>query len=219
MTTTRWWLLRHAPVINPERRIYGQGDIEADTTEGEPFRRLAETLPRGAVWLTTHLRRTQQTASAIRAAWSADDPPPEPAVIPDLAEQHFGSWQGMTHAELGARQPRAAHRFWLAPAAERPPGGESFVDVIGRVAGALAALTLEHSGRDIVAVVHGGPIRAALGHALALDPEAALRFRIDTLSLTRLDAIPLGTGVTAWRVEGVNLPPGAFPPPPPAPPA
>lgn len=211
---TRWWLLRHAPVINPERRIYGQGDVEADTSEPEPFRRLAAVLPTGAVWLSTHLRRTQQTAAAIRAAWADAETPPEPAVETALAEQHFGAWQGLTHGELNARKPRAAHRFWLAPAHERPPGGESFEDLSARVAAALVRLTADHAGRDVVAVLHGGSIRAALGLALALDPEAALRFRIDTLSLTRIDAIAEAHGAVAWRVEAVNLPPGALPPAP-----
>lgn len=214
---TRWWLIRHAPVINPERRIYGQGDIEADTSEVEPFRQLAAALPRDAVWVATQLRRTQQTAAALRAAWVGGEPPAEPAIEPSLAEQHFGTWQGLTHAELGSQQPRAAHRFWLAPATYTPPGGESFVQVIGRVSATLTRLSLDHRGRDVVAVVHGGPVRAALSHALSLDPDAALRFRVDTLSLTRLDALHEGGGIGAWRVEAVNLPPGATPPVPVAP--
>jgi alpha-ribazole phosphatase len=31
-----------------------------------------------------------------------------------------------------------------------------------------------HAGRDVIAVAHGGTIRAALGLALGLDPEASL---------------------------------------------
>ncbi|MGQ9365575.1 histidine phosphatase family protein [Azospirillum sp. ST 5-10] len=208
VVTTRWWLIRHAPVVNPHRRIYGQTDIDCDTADSASFAALAAGLPRGAVWLATPLARTRLTAAAIRAAWGAE-PPPEPEPVAALAEQHFGAWTGLTHDELHARQPAAAHRFWIAPASERPPEGESFTDVVARVAAALDRLTAAHAGRDVVAVVHGGPIRAALTHALHLDPEAALRFRIDTLSLTRLDHIAVDDQPPAWRVSGVNLPPGA----------
>lgn len=212
--TTRWWLVRHAPVINPEGRIYGQGDIDVDVGDGAAFRALAAVLPRGAVWLATPLARTARTADAIREAWENGEPPPaQPVPVGDLVEQHFGAWQGLTHDELNARQPRAAQRFWSAPATERPPGGESFADMAGRVGAAILRLSAEHAGRDVVCVTHGGPIRAALRLALGVEAEAALRFRIDALSLTRLDAIlEPGAAAPAWRVDGVNLPPGAVPP-------
>lgn len=199
--TTRWWLIRHAPVVNPGRLIYGRSEVEADTGDTAAFEALAAAMPADALWVATPLSRTRKTVAAIGVATA------EPLIEPDLAEQHFGEWQGLTHDEVNARYPRTAHRFWLAPAAERPPGGESFVDLMARVSAAMLRLTAEHAGRDIVAVAHGGTIRAALALALDLDPEAALRFRIDTLSRTRLDHIALEDGAAAWRVEGVNLPP------------
>ena len=70
-----------------------------------------------------------------------------------------------------------------------------------------------HAGRDIVAVTHGGTIRAALAIALGLDPEQALAFTVDNCSLTRLDHIagPLGSHApeseSAWRVVFVNARP------------
>jgi len=48
-------------------------------------------------------------------------------------------------------------------------------------------------------VVHSGTVRAALAIALDLSAEAALRFAIDPLSLTRIDKVAGG-----WRVVGVN---------------
>lgn len=207
--TTRWWLLRHSPVINPQRHIYGQRDVEADTHDEAPFRALAAALPRDAVWLTTTLTRTKRTAQAIREAWAGGDAPADaPRAIPELIEQSFGDWQGMTHDEIRERYPRSAHRFWVAPATERPPGGESFVELVARVSPTLQRLSEEYAGRDVVAVVHGGTIRAALAMALGVDAERVLAFRIDTLSLTRLDAI--SASPIAWRVAGVNLPPGSL---------
>ena len=81
------------------------------------------------------------------------------------------------------------------PAGNAPPGGESFVDQISRTVAGLAALP---SG-DAVLVVHSGTIRAVLAIALDLAPDAALRFVIDPLSLTRIDRLERG-----WRVGAVN---------------
>ncbi len=183
MTKTRWWWVRHAPVTATGGRIYGQSDPPCDTGDGATFRALAAMLPAHAVLVTSNLQRTAQTADAIAAA-GLDLPPP--IAESAMAEQNFGDWQGRTPAdvydELGVR-----HAFWLMPAHSRPPGGETFAELMDRVRGAILRLTHDHRGRDIICVAHGGTIRAALGIALGLDPERALTFSIDNCSLTRID--------------------------------
>jgi len=215
--TTRWWWIRHAPVINPGGRIYGQRDVPADTSDAPAFAALAARMPLDAVWLATPLQRTQATAAAIQANMNAANPPP-PEIEPAFIEQHFGDWQGLTYDEIGAYgrvRPGTkgigveGHKFWLAPAHTRPPGGESFVDVMARVAARVRDLTARYAGRDIVVVAHGGSIRAALAYALDLHPETALAFTIDTLSLTRLDHVTGPGAGHAWRVNAINLPPFA----------
>ena len=185
MTTTRWWWVRHAPVVGHDGRIYGNRDVPCDCSEEAVFRGLAAVLPDAAVWVVTPLGRTRATAAAI--ARHHNSTPDDFEVEPRLVEQDFGDWQGLTYAELDAARSGAWHRFWLAPSEEVPPGGESFSAVSARVAEAIEALTRRHAGRDIVCVSHGGPIRAALGHALGMTPEQALAFAIDNCALTRLD--------------------------------
>ncbi|MET1028489.1 MAG: histidine phosphatase family protein [Dongiaceae bacterium] len=200
---TRWWLIRHAPVIGAAGRIYGQADLDCDCSDVSLFAELAMLLPVEPVWLVTPLRRTQATAAALHHALG-HDVAPAVEVEPDLAEQHFGDWQGMTYAELEARRDGAYHRFWHAPADHAPPNGESFKDVVARVARAIDRRTQAHLGRDIVAVTHGGAIRAALAVALDLDPERALGFAIDTCSVTRIDRIDGPGEGASWRIVAVN---------------
>ncbi|MBM3542777.1 MAG: histidine phosphatase family protein [Alphaproteobacteria bacterium] len=205
-TVTRWWWVRHAPVADDGGRIYGQLDLVADVSDRAAFQSLAQRLPKDAVWLTSHLSRTRDTAQAIvREGLTA----PAFKADAELAEQSFGDWQGQPRREIYARFS-AWPGFWLAPADHAPPGGESFAQMVARVRAAVRGHTSAHAGRDIVAVTHGGTIRAALAVALDLAPAAALGFSVDNLSLTRLDhiATPNGEGAGAWRVVGVNQPPG-----------
>lgn len=204
---TRWWWIRHAPVLGHDGRIYGNLDVDCDCSDEPLFRTLAARLPGDAVWIVTPLKRTQATAAAIARHHPAG--PTDLHVEPLLAEQDFGRWQGLTYAELATGSDGAWHRFWLAPAAEVPPGGESFAALAARVAGAIETLTRRHAGRDIVCISHGGPIRAALAHALSATPEQALSFAVDNCSLTRLDHFAGAQSAEermggSWRIAMVN---------------
>ena len=192
--------------------IYGQDDLAADCSNSAPFRWLAEVLPRDALWVVPPLQRTRQTAEAIHAHRREETAAESGGfhVEPGFVEQHFGDWQGRSHGELERLRDGEWHRFWLAPADTRPPGGESFFDVVERVSDAVQRLSAQHAGRDIVVVAHGGSIRAAVAHALGLEPERALALSVDNCSLTRLDHIAgaVGShdqdGEHSWRVGRFN---------------
>ena len=201
---TRWWLIRHAPVINPSGTIYGQQNLEANCSDEPTFRDLAKRLPSQALWLVTPLKRTQQTSQALLAMFDESDEMTSiiPEVETDLIEQNLGAWQGQDYHTF-YRQ----HGSSIMLAAVAPPGGECFTDVCRRVARVIERRSRDHGRdeQDIITIAHGGSIRAALAFALGIEPEMALRFCIDTLSLTRFDYIYDDPPVA--RVLSVNIPP------------
>ena len=156
---TRWWWVRHAPVVGFDCRFYGGADVDCDVSDTASFENLAGWLPKDAVWITSHLKRAHETADALISAGIIPD---ERLEDPDIGEQQYGEWEGITYTELAERQLEAAnggpcYKFWLAPADHRAPGGgESFVDVIDRVSSVMRRVSKTHEGRDIVAVSHGG---------------------------------------------------------------
>ena len=85
----------------------------------------------------------------------------------------------------------------------------SFADLIVRTAETIDQYTVDHAGKDIVAVCHGGTIRAAVAHILDLTPELGMSLAIDTLSVTRLEHVEggllRGKG-GAWRIGAINQP-------------
>ena len=201
MTTTSFWLIRHALVEeNARAYLYGTMDVEICPTtlveQAPMYQALAARLPRPARWYVTPLSRTRRTAEAIqRAGYGEAQLDVEPALI----EQQMGEWQGLIYADLPARLTMEKHAFWPFNAQEQPPGGESFVAVIDRVGDGLERLADAHEGDDVVIVSHGGAIRAAVAHALQVGAHNALHLSINNLSLTRLERHP-----GAWRVVCVN---------------
>jgi broad specificity phosphatase PhoE len=107
VVTTRWWLVRYAPVRSDGGNIYGQKDIACDTGDREVFEAVAKILPRSAVWYASNLQRTHQTAEAI---WATGFPKPSNMTKEAaFAEQHLGEWQGMNRATFIASRPVGSH--------------------------------------------------------------------------------------------------------------
>jgi alpha-ribazole phosphatase len=179
------WLIRHAVVDGAAGTIHAP-DAPADLSDRAQLEALQRHLPREAASYASPWRRTVETARALGL---------DPALVPEFSEQDFGDWTGRRHDELAATCGDAYMQFWNDPARTRPPGGESFEDQIARVRLGLASIG---TGAATL-VVHSGTIRAALCIALDLTPQAALRFVIDPLSITRIDRLAAG-----WRVVSVN---------------
>lgn len=179
------WLIRHAPVAGVAGTIHA-ADAAADLGDRTRLAALRRRLPRDAASYASPARRTVETAQVLGL---------EPVLIDDFTEQDFGDWTGQRHNELAAAGGETYAQFWNDPAHARPPGGESFADQVARVGRGLARI----GPGTATLVVHSGTIRAALCIALEMTPDAALRFVIDPLSLTRIDRL-----ATGWRVLSVN---------------
>jgi alpha-ribazole phosphatase len=203
VAVTRWWWVRHAPVRDDGGCIYGQKDIACDTSDREVFSAVAKILPRNAVWYASNLQRTHQTAEALWAAGAAK--PETMHKEAAFAEQNLGRWQGLNRAAFMASRPIAVGSYWFAPIDEPAPGGESFVDLYDRVTVAIDRISRAHTGQDIIAVAHGGTIKAAIGLALDM-PGKGLAFTIDNCSVTRLDHLA-SDGHSGWRLPMVNQQP------------
>jgi alpha-ribazole phosphatase len=182
---TNLWLIRHARVDGPRGVIHGPG-AAADIGGTAAFAALKAKLPVRAHAVCSPARRTRETAAALGLGAVAQDA---------FREQDFGAWTGRRHNDLVAELGDTYRDFWKSPASNRPPGGESFVDQIGRTFDGLASLP----AGDVVMVVHSGTVRAVLAIALDLSPDTALRFVIDPLSLTQIERLDRG-----WRIVGVN---------------
>ncbi len=158
----RIWLIRHAATEWSGTRYCGRSDPPLSRAGREDAHALAAALAplisHADVW-SSPLRRARQTVECFgRSPTRVDE---------RLREVDFGDAEGWTFDDLAARHPALAHRLTAGESHIDWPGGEPWSDLDLRVAAVWEAL--RSSGRDIVVVSHGGPLRALVSRALARD--------------------------------------------------
>ena len=112
---------------------------------GRWFARLTET-ERPCVVLVSPYLRARHTASLIESAGGVD---PRAQILVDerLREKEFGVLDRLTRLGIEQRFPdQAEMRTRLGKFYHRPPGGESWCDVILRLRSVLDTISLHHSG-------------------------------------------------------------------------
>jgi probable phosphoglycerate mutase len=88
-----------------------------------------------------------------------------------------GGWAGLTTAEIEARFPEDVTRWRSGDTSQAFDGGETYADMGARVIGGLREIAARHPGKQVLVVLHGGPIRALLAHAAGITYEEQRRRR------------------------------------------
>lgn len=174
--TPRWparlWVVRHgqsagnaardaADLAGLERITLEQRDVDVPLSDlgrqqaqalGKWFS--AESPGRPDVILSSPYLRAMQTAEIFRDAGGCRANIP---VCSDerLREKEFGILDGMTTVGIRSLHPdQAAFRAALGKFYHRPPGGESWVDVIFRLRAMLDTISLHHGGKNVIIFGH-----------------------------------------------------------------
>jgi broad specificity phosphatase PhoE len=146
-------LARHGETDwNLKGRVQGHTDTPLNATGLEQARALADRLaqePLLAVY-TSDLVRARDTAAIVAELHGL-----EVILVPDLREKNFGSWEGLTGAEILERFPDAVRGRW--------GDGESTEEVAERAIAAIDRIQAHDLAGPVLVVSHGGPLRAILG--------------------------------------------------------
>ncbi|PXV59685.1 probable phosphoglycerate mutase [Dyella jiangningensis] len=164
---TRIILARHGHVdwIAPERfrgraelPLSKLGELQAEALAG----RIAQSWKPTAIY-TSPLSRCIRTGEAIARTTGAPS-----QVLEDLADTHYGQWQGLTHEEVRSRWPAESRTWFAAPHLAVIPDGETLADVLVRALKALQVVLHRHSGQTVVLVGHDSINRVLLLQCLGL---------------------------------------------------
>ena len=107
------------------------------------------------VLLSSPYIRARQTAEAICEAGGLAGGA-KPTIIDErLREREFGIFDGLTTLGIREKFPEeAAHRAKMGKFYHRPPGGESWADVILRLRSVMNTINLQYANKRVLVVCH-----------------------------------------------------------------
>jgi broad specificity phosphatase PhoE len=148
------------------------------------------------------LLRAMQTATIVAAPHGL-----APQPLEALTECDVGRWEGLDWQTVRYLDAEGYQRFHADPAAFGYPGGESFRDVLERVAPALDQLLRQHAGESILVVGHHVVNRTYLASLLGLTPDQARQVILDncgiSVVLREADQTTVHTLNAAFHLQGV----------------
>ncbi len=165
------YFLRHGQTdYNAARRIQGVIDVPINAQGRLQARRnggvLSELISDKSRFdfVASPLLRARQTMEVVRFAMGLA--PEGYRTDARLQEIHFGTWGGMTMAEIAASKPEDYARRLADPWNFTPPRGEALRELYACAMDWLAGVTA-----STVVVAHGGISRCLRGHFLKLAPQ------------------------------------------------
>jgi probable phosphoglycerate mutase len=199
MEATRVIAVRHGETAwNVDTRIQGQLDIGLNATGEWQARRVGQALADEAIDViyASDLSRAWNTALEIARPLGLQVLPE-----PRLRERAFGSFEGMSFAEIEKTLPDQA-RLWRERDPEfAPEGGESLIVFRDRVTTVASELAARHAGQLVVLVAHGGVMdvlyRAATRQAL----QAPRTWLLRNAAINRILWTPEGFSLVGWSDE------------------
>jgi alpha-ribazole phosphatase len=208
MASTWVYLARHGEVLHAaEGRFFGHMDIALSPAGLAQAAALGERLgaePIEAVY-ASDLLRAQQSAAPLAAARRTSV-----VAVPPLREMAMGRWEGLTFAEIRAREPELCDRWLADPFAMPFPDGESLDDLRARAVPAFRRVVERHAGGRIAVIAHGGINRVLLAEAIGLPLGNIFRLAQDYAAWSLIEYRSAGA-----IVHAVNQRPGCAPGAPP----
>ncbi len=151
------------------RDIHDPKDINGRLGRREP-----DEVPKLAAIYCSDLQRAVKSAEII-----AEPHGLTPIRIPALRERNFGIWEGMSFNEIKGKYPAEFEAWAGNPLKYSPIGGESTIEVKGRVVEAVRKIIDVHIGENISIIAHGGVNRIILCHVMGIPLENIFRIEQD----------------------------------------
>lgn len=191
----RLWLVRHGQsqgnVAREEADAAGHHEIAIDVRDvdvplselgflqakaaGDWFAQMPRD-ERPEVILSSPYLRARQTAEIICKAGALAGGPERPIIDERLREREFGVFDRLTTIGIREKYPEeAAHRRMLGKFYHRPPGGESWADVILRLRSMMNSIDLHYRDRRVLVVCHQVVVLCMRYILEELDEESILR--------------------------------------------
>lgn len=179
-------LVRHGVTDHTTQKLFSGGVSGANPGLNDEGR---EQVRATAGWLSplagaidaviaSPVRRTRESADIVAQVLEKD-----PTVEDGIAEMDFGTWDGLSFAQIGERYPDDLES-WLGSLDQAPHGGETFQGVAARVLDGRDRIIATHQGQTVVAVSHVTPIKILVADALGAPLDALYKMELSPASVT-----------------------------------
>jgi probable phosphoglycerate mutase len=193
---TRILAVRHGETAwNRDTRIQGHTDIELNAHGRWQAEQLAQALREEpiAAFYASDLSRARDTASGTARLHG------KPVhTHTGLRERAFGSFEGMTWAEIESLHPQHATAWRQRVPDFAPPGGESLQQLQTRVVAAVNQIAAQHPGEQLMLVAHGGVLDILYRAATRLALQAPRSWTMTNTAINRLLWSPEGLSLVGW---------------------
>ncbi len=130
---------------------------------------------------TSPLDRSMYTAEAIGCKFGL-----EPVVLPELEEINFGTWEGQSLNTLEQEHHEIFTKWRSDPFFNPPEGAEAWDVLSARLKRALK-LMLDRPEKRIIAVSHGGIMRAMYAVIMGLNPHNTWNMEVSNCSMSGIE--------------------------------
>jgi 2,3-bisphosphoglycerate-dependent phosphoglycerate mutase len=202
---TRIIAIRHGQTAwNAETRMQGQLDTALDALGRWQAQQLAQALAHESIdaIVASDLSRAMQTAAPLAAVRGL-------RVLPErgLRERCFGVFEGFTYADIERHWPDDTARWRARDSAFAPARGESLSGFYERCIAVAERLAVEHAGRAIVWVTHGGVLDCLYRASTRMALDAPRTWPLDNASINRLLHGDQGLMLVGWGdVRHLDMP-------------
>lgn len=194
----RLLLIRHGETDwNVTLQYQGQANVPLNARGKKQSEALAQRLQgiEAKTLFSSDIVRAWQTAEILGPILGL-----KPSAMPEFREINVGQWEGLTPEELYRLYPDHMRQYERDPARTVRLGGESYADLQQRALKALNQIETTYKPDDtVIAVTHGGTIRALLCHVIGIDLGNFGRMWLDNASISEV-RYKAGT----WRLLRLN---------------
>lgn len=182
---TKIYFVRHGETkANKERLLFGQLDWDLNKEGIKQAGQAAFKLSKikAHYIISSPLKRAIHTAKLI----SKKQKVKKIIIEKELMEKSEGLWEGKSYWQI-KKEDLKIYKQWLKdPFRNKPPRGESVLDLNKRVIKFYKRVLKKHNGKNIIVVCHSGPIRLFVLHLLKANIDKFWHLKTEHCSITEI---------------------------------
>jgi len=188
---TKIFFVRHGQTkANVLRLLFGHLDWDLNKNGIRQAKRVGASLALAQFdhIISSPLKRAKHTAKIIAKRLVRAGLAPAPKIIIDknLIEKSEGTWEGRDFWQVRKEESKSYYKWLKDPFKNRPPKGESVLDLHKRVKKFYKTILRKYLGKNIIVVTHSGLIKVFILNLLSTNINKFWHLKVECGSITEV---------------------------------